>query len=179
MTADDYVRFYYRTRDTFGAPALNFVDSTGRMFAKKCEKSIDGKPGVVCDSKKRTMKPDGNWICDNHKCGKPWSYEDVDLFKGEVQTSKRVHTFDGPNGRYFDIARLLFLFLTDPQWKWNSRMYVAYTMGWTIRRLVSEFHVHYPKAPLVQRSQINEKVIQARMEWETRLLESDIPVLPY
>ena len=179
MTADDYVRFYYRTRDSFGAPALNFVDSTGRMFVAKCERSLEGKPGETCGSKERKMNPDGNWICANHRCAKPWAYEDKLIFKGEVQTSNRVHTFDGPNGLYFDIARLLYLFLMDPQWKWSGRLYVAYTMGWTMRRLVNDFRKQYPDSPPVRLTQTHDRIGLARHEWEVRLHESDVPVLPY
>ncbi len=179
MTADDYIRFYYRTRDSFGAPALDFVDSTGRMFAKKCERSLEGKSGEMCGSKKRKMNVDGNWVCDNHRCGKPWAYVDAYIFKGEVQKSKRVHTFDDTNARYFDVAIHLYKFLNDRQWKWGARLYVAHAVGWSIRRLVSDFHVHFPAAPMVQRSRMSERVVQARMEWEIRLHEAGLPVQPY
>ncbi len=179
MTADQYVRFYYRTRDSFGAPALDFVDSTGRMFAKKCERELEGKPGEVCGSKNRTMNPDGNWICGNHRCGKLWAYVDAYLFKGEVQTSTRIHTFDGSYGMYFDVARVLYHFLNTQQWRWSGRLYVAYVMGWTMRRLVDDFRKFYPKSPPVRLTQTHDRIGQARLEWEIRLHEASIPVQPY
>ncbi len=179
MTADDYVRFYYRTRDSFGAPALNFVDSTGRMFADKCEYALEGKQSKICGSKERKMCPDGTWICANHRCTKPWAYVDAYIFKGEVQKSVRIHTFDGPNALYFDIARLLFLFLNDGEWRWTGRLYVAHAMGWTMRRLVDDFRKHYPDAPPFQLTQTHHRVGQGRLEWETRLHQSKIPVHPY
>ncbi len=179
MTSDGWIRWYYQTRDSFGAPALDFVDSTGRMFVKKCEHTLEGRSGEVCGSKVRNMKPDGNWICGNFKCAKPWAYEDVYIFKGEVQKSVRVHTFDTTNARYFDVAHQLYGFMTDDQWRWGAKLYVAHALGWSERRLAVEFPLAFPDAPVIRKSQVHNRIVQARLEWEIRLHAAHIPVHPY
>ncbi len=171
MTPDGWVLWYYRTRDSFGAPGLNFVDSEGRVFGPWCDH---------CRSKKKHENSVGTMICANHKCGKAWPYVDRFILKGEVQRSIRPGDFGSANARYFDIARVLHHFIFDKRWQWDARLYVANVLGHSARDLSVRFPAAFEDAPgPFSQSSISRRINVARTEWDRRLCKADINVSPY
>lgn len=157
MTADDAIRMYYRMRDSFGAPALNFVDSTGRMHADTCAK---------CGGKKRHETKVGDWVCGH--CGANWPYVDRFIFKGEVQKSPSSRTFDDVHARYFDVARALDGLLRAIPW--DARLYIANVMGYNLRQLERDFPITFPEATgSFSRRSISRRIKVAREAWTSRL----------
>ena len=171
MTPDGWVLWYYRTRDSFGAPGLNFVDSEGRVFGPSCDH---------CRGKKKHENSVGTMICADHKCAKAWPYVDRFILKGEVQRSIRPGDFGSTNARYFDIARVLHHFVHDERWQWDARLYVANVMGHSIRSLSVRFPAAFKDAPgAFGKSVVGERIQSARLEWDRRLCRADINVSPY
>lgn len=126
MTASALIRWYYRTRDSFGAPGMDFVDSTGLMYAKKCKH---------CGHKARRETSIGFWVCDNFKCGKPWSTLDCYIFKGEVKRAPRSDGFEHRNAKWIDVGTQLHLFMTDAKCRTSARVYIAYSRGFPITEI--------------------------------------------
>lgn len=158
MSPDGWIWWYYKTRDSFAAPALNYVDSTGRIYRKRCRQ---------CKGRKRHGTKGGDWVCGH--CGADWPYVDRHIFKGEVQKSRRIYDFGHRHARYFDVARVLREFIDDQEWKWAARLYVANVMGYSLRRLAEGFRQTYPDAPHFEKTKITEKISEARKEWQRRL----------
>ncbi len=169
MTPDGWIIWYYRTRDSFGAPGLNFVDSEGRVFGPKCGH---------CPSKIRHSTAEGRAVCG--KCGASWPYVDRFILKGEVQRSTRPGDFGSSNARYFDIARLLHVFLRDGRWQWDARLYVANVLGHSVRDLSVRFPAAFTDAPgAFGKSVVAERIKSAREEWDRRLHAADVNVSSY
>ena len=124
MTPDGWVEWYYHKRASFGAPALNYVDSTGRYYLQTCSK---------CRHRKRHPTKSGDWVCGH--CGAPWRYRDQYIPKGAVQTSARPVDFGHVHAQYFDIGVLLSHFLRDHPW--SAGLYVAFSLGWSQRKLAA------------------------------------------
>lgn len=154
MNPDELVRWYYRMRDSFGAPALNPVDSTGRVYAPRC----------YCGSRTRHCRSDGEWVCGH--CGQAWGYVDRHIFKGEVQKSIRPDTFERRHARWIDVGVQLYNFLNDVTWRRDARLFVAYAMGFTLIQL-EDF------VP-IKKSQISDRIIAARREFSDRLATAGI-----
>ena len=171
MTADGWIIWYFRTRDSFGAPALKYVDSIGRVYGKAC---------AQCEGTRRETRSDGAYICANHRCGKLWPYEDCMILKGIVQKSARVIDFGTINARYFDVAALLHRFLRDEQWQWDAKLYTANTLGYSVRDLSVQFPAAFEDAPgAFSKSAVMRRIAAAREEWRRRLTVADISVGQY
>ena len=166
MTPDGWIRFYYDQRDSFGAPALNYIDTVGRVYAKRC--SARG-----CRARIRHCTSTHEWVCG--KCGAPWKYWNRALSKGEIQKSLRPFGFDQPLARYFDVARLLHVFLIERQW--NARLYVLHAMGESNADLATNFPTRFPDAPGPwSKESVRTRVNAARQEWVERLAAAGIKV---
>lgn len=160
MTADGWIQWYFDVKDSFGAPALTYIDSVGRIYAKRCQK---------CRGKVRHATSAHGWVCGH--CGAAWRYWDRCLSKGEIQKSLRPHGFDERHARYFDVARLFYLFINGSK-PWDAKLYVLHAMGHPIRRLAEAFPAAYPDAPgPFSRESTRRRVQAARADWE-RLLSS-------
>ncbi|MEE8551564.1 MAG: hypothetical protein V3T08_09965 [Gemmatimonadota bacterium] len=178
MTADDLIRWYYRQRDSFGPPPMNFVDSTGRMFVEECKFPLKGKPGEVCGSKVRKMEPDGTWICVNFKCAKPWAFEDCDIFKGVVQKTARIDTFEHRHAKWIDVGTQLHHFMNTREYRTSARVYVAFVMGHTIAKISA---THSPRLWFTEPGEAwSERTVYehkriGRAEWSRRLWSAGLP----
>ena len=174
MTPDGLVRWYYTLREDVGAPSLDLVKSRGRIYAEHCEstakesrraRSWSNEP---CPSTTRVMNKDTVWVCG--RCGTPWRYWDRLQLRGEVQESKRRDGFEHARGRHVDVGVLIARFLEDPDWRWESRLYVANANGRSIRRLVQYGPSDFPEAPFPwNRTRVHELVVAGRREWMRRL----------
>lgn len=163
MTADGWLRFYYATRDSIGAPGLDFVDSTGRVFAKRCD---------ACEGKKRHGTKLGDYVCGH--CGAPWPYVDQQIFKGEVQKTARCGSFDDSLGRYFDVAKLLGEFMKEHPW--DAKLYIAHVVaGLSFAELGPEFERRFARPPL-SKSSAYRRVQSARAAWDRKLRRAGIDV---
>ncbi len=142
MTPAGFVVWYYNTKADLGAPGLNFIDSTGRVYAKVCE---------GCDCVFRNCNKANVWVCG--KCGKPWPYEDHFILKGEVQTPNPPDVFERQNARWVDIGVILHRLLENDFTKWNMRLYIATCHGFRIDpqddqpSLAEMFRELWPEAP--------------------------------
>lgn len=159
MTPTGWLRWYYAKRDSFGPPALDLVDSTGRLYRKTCSK---------CRSKVRHFKASENcWVCG--RCGTPWPYVDRYMLKGAVDSSPRSRYFDERHSRYFDIGKALARLLNGPE-GWNMMLYVANALGHSERNLERHFWNAYPDAPgPLSRSEINRRIRAAKSRWAEEL----------
>jgi len=164
LTADGWIRFYYDQRESFGAPALNYIDTVGRVYAKRCSK---------CHARIRHCTSNHEWVCG--KCGAPWKFWMRALSKGEIQKSMRPFGFDESNARYFDIARLLHVFLTEGGW--NAKLYVVNAMGEPMASLAEKFPLRFPEAPGPWSvGSVHARIRTARTEWAERLTAAGIKV---
>ncbi len=177
MTPGGYVKWYYITRDGFGAPGLDFVDSTGRVYAKKCGK---------CGHAKRHPTKAGGWVCG--KCGRAWDHEDRFIFKGEVQKPKTFDIFERQNARWFDLGTIIFRMLDDDEWEWDMKLYIATCLGHSVDPLTdadgvvrmpglaAKFTELWPGAPGPwSRASIYRRVTRAKDEWVRRLTRAGVP----
>lgn len=167
MTADDLVRWYYRQRDSFSAPPMNFVDSTGRVYAASCPS---------CNHKIRHGKSNGDWVCGS--CGRPWEFVDRHIFKGEVQKTARIDTFEHRYAKWIDLGTQLHHFMNDDQFRTTARVYVAFVMGFKVAQISA---THSPKlwftepgAAWSERTVYRHKEA-GRTEWVRRLMTTGIP----
>jgi len=159
MSPDSWIAYYYRMKDSFGAPAMDLVDSTGRVYEERCA----GCGGSVKHGTKR-----GVIVCGH--CGEPWPYVDRHVLKGHYSRTRRANGFDVKHAGYFDVARLLHRFLADERWYWPARMYVASVNGFTVRTLAREFAATFPEyTGPSSRSAIGDRIGWAREEWARRL----------
>ena len=135
MTPAALVVWYFETRDGLGAPGLNFIDSTGRIYGKDC-----GTCGFIY----RNCNKVGVWVCG--KCGKPWPYEDHFILKGEVQTPNPPDVFERQNARWVDVGVILHRLLSREELRWDMRLYIATCLGFKIdpRRDAKEGDVARP-----------------------------------
>ena len=169
MTAEGLIRWYYRERESFGPPGLNFVDSTGRVYDETCSK---------CSGKKREPRSDGVYICADHKCAARWLYEDRHIFKGEVQKSKRPSS-EFRHAKWLDVGIKLhhFLHSKNSETRTSARVYVAYVMGYSVSKIAAraapELWGFKPGAPWSTRTVYRRKE-QGRIEWMTRLTRAGI-----
>lgn len=147
---------------------MNFVDSTGRIYGKRCGK---------CKGKVRESRADGAYICADHNCGVLWPYIERHIFKGEVKKSKRPSS-EFMYARWLDVGVQLHFFLTDPLWRTNARVYVAYVMGFSVAKISAhandEFWGTIPGSGW-SRSVIYERKDKGRREWIRRLSDAGIP----
>jgi len=171
VSPDGWVRWYYDTRDSFGAPALNYIDTVGRVYAKRC--SAKKQNGAKCNARIRHCTSTHEWVCG--KCGASWKYWMRALSKGEIQKSLRPFGFDQPLARYFDVARLLHDFLREGGW--NAKLYVVNAMGEPAAELAQRFPERFPDAPGPWRkTDVLDRVRTARAEWIERLASAGIKV---
>lgn len=159
MTPDGTIRWYYRQRDSFGAPAMNFVDSTGRMYAESC---------ADCGYKIRHCRDDTVWVCGS--CGQTWGFVDRHIFKGEVQKSIRTDTFERINARWIDVGTQIHHFTNDPLWRWDARLYVLHALGFSLRELAAQGPNFLPSRPGAWgKSVLGDRIVSARGEFSGRL----------
>ena len=129
MTPEAYVRDYVR-QVTRGARALNFVDSTGRIYRKVCR--TKKKNGAKCSSKIRHWSGKQKaYVCG--RCGAAWKYVDKFMARGEVQVSRDVDLADRVRAEGATIGLLLHRFLADEPYRWESRLFVYAALselGW-------------------------------------------------
>lgn len=153
-------------RDSFGAPALNFVDSTGRVYAESCGE---------CKAEIRHCRGDGSWVCG--RCGALWGYMDRHIFKGEVQKSIRTDTFERLNARWIDVGTQIHRLINDPLWKWDAKLYIANVMGFSVRQLMKDGPRMFPTRPGAWgKSVVHDRIVAARGEFFGRLRDAGIPV---
>lgn len=177
MTPAGLVVWYYQTRESLGAPGLNFIDSTGRVYAKDCE---------ACDYKFRNCNKVGAWVCG--RCGKPWAFEDHFILKGEVQTPNPTDIFERQLSKWVDVGVVLYNILKDPEFFWDMRLYVATCNGFKVdpRRdpvegdearppLADMFVLLWPNAPGPWgRRSMFYRVSRAKKEWTRQLSKTGI-----
>jgi hypothetical protein len=164
MTPDATVRWYYRMRDSFGAPAMNFVDSTGRMYAETC---------ADCGYKIRHCRDDTVWVCG--RCGLTWGYVDRHIFKGEVQKSIRTDTFERVNARWIDVGTQIHYFLEDPLWKWDARIYILNALGFSMRQIAADGPKMFPAVKgSWDKMIVCRRIVAARGEFFGRLKNAGI-----
>jgi len=169
VTPEGWIRWYYDTRESFGAPALNYVDSTGRIYAKECGSKTRGK---TCRSKHRHCKNDGVWVCG--RCGSVWKFWDRYLLKGEVSISLRPKGFDDQNARYFDVGRLLSRFYADHGH--DARVFAIHAMGASEREIAERFADPHDQDRPWSRSTVHRVLADARREWVEKLRSAGIKV---
>ncbi len=166
MTPDGYILWYYRTRDSFGAPALDYIDSVGRMFAKKCS----------CGSKLRHTTSIGDYVCGH--CGKDWAYEDALLLKGVVKGATSSNSFDMKNARFFDVAKKIDTMLR--QHEWDMKLYILNVLGQSQRDLSVRFPANFPDAPGPwSKDSVRRRIIAMRELFDRRLRAAGMNVSVY
>jgi hypothetical protein len=177
LTPAGIVVWYYETRDGLGAPGLNFIDSTGRVYDKSCES---------CGFIYRNCNKESVWVCG--KCGKPWLYEDHFILKGEVQTPNPPDVFERQNARWVDIGVILHRLLGDAGTHWDMRLYIATCHGFKVdpRKdaneeseprppLAAMFQELWPEAPGPwSRATMFRRVKRAKQAFERKLEEAGI-----
>ena len=167
MTGAETVRWYYKTRDAIGAPALDFVDSSGRLYDKSCRHC-----GFLVRHYRQSWK---DYVCG--RCGENWHFEDHHIFKGEVQTSPKRDGWENRNLFWTQVGTVLHGMLSHKAWKWDMRIYVATCVGCTIGDLETVFVANYPEAPGPWgRSSIFTRIKRAKDEWERRLKVAGVEV---
>lgn len=166
-TGKGWIQWYFRVRDSHGAPAMNFVDSTGRLYAKKCMK---------CGATHRQCRNDSVWVCG--RCGHDWDYADRHILKGEIQRSVRFDGFEMKNARQFDIGRLLDVFLREHEIP--AHLYVANCADFTIRTLCEDGPARWPTWGISWSFRsVRDKVNQGSAIWEDVLTKAGIPTGSY
>ncbi len=162
-SAKGWIQFYFRVRDSHGAPAMNFVDSTGRVYAKQCGK---------CGATHRQCRNDRVWVCG--RCGRDWDYVDRQIMRGEIQRSIRFDGFEMKNARQFDIGRLLDRLLRKHEVE--GHLYVASAMGFSIRELCEKGPERWPKWGISWSFRcVRDRVNDGNAIWEDMLLQAGIP----
>lgn len=137
MTPSGIIVWYYTTKADLGAPGLNFIDSTGRVYAKACE---------ACGFVFRNCNKATVWVCG--KCGKPWKYEDHFILKGEVQTPNPPDVFERQNARWVDIGVILHRLLGNEELKWDMRLYISTCHGFQVDPRKDANEESTPRPPL-------------------------------
>lgn len=162
-TAKGWLVWYYRVKDSHGAPAFSFIDSTGRLYAKECSK---------CRNRHRHARKDNSWACGH--CGQDWPYEDRYILKGEIQRSARFDGMEMRNARQFDVGRIVHRLLIDH--REPGHLYVANCMGVSIRRLADAGAEFWPTWGFSwKRSSVHNAIQRGAQLWEESLDRADIP----
>lgn len=170
MTADQLILWYYSTNEAFGAPAMNFIDSTGRIYDTAC---------CFCEHKVRQTITDGTWVCANHHCGKPWHFIDAYIFKGEVQQPPNSDTFADRLSNWLDIGTVLYKYLNE--YGTCARVYVAYARGFQIAEISA---AHSPGLWLTEPGcgwsprTVYRRKEEGRAEWIRRISDAGISFDP-
>lgn len=164
-SAAGWVRWYLYKRDNEGAPAMNFVDSSGRLHAARCGR---------CRSYVRHSTRVGDPVCGH--CGAPWPYVTKHLMKGEVKRSLNPDASEDRLARFADVGRIIHRMLTDHHWGWPMRYFVANAAGFSVREIAREAVRVWPGAPDRSKSQVHEHASRAEVEFARRLAEAEIPV---
>lgn len=177
MTPDNYIRWYYERRDA-GAPALNIVDSEGRVYRQGCSK---------CPSTIRHPTRDGGFACG--RCGAPWPYDDVFLLKGEVTKAAHVRgrrVYAVPQRRadeserrlstLVQVGTLLHRMLSEAETAISMRIYVLSVMGMTVAEITrtAPERLKLPKSFPVSESSIKRIIRSTRDRWATALDEAGL-----
>lgn len=161
-SAKGWVQWYMEVRDSHGAPGLNFVDSTGRIYSPNCGK---------CRATHRQCRNDRVWVCGH--CGREWDYVDKQIMKGEIQRSIRFDGFELKNARQFDIGCQLDRFLKNHEVE--AHLFVANAMGFSIRELCEKGPERWPTWGLSWSFRsVRDKVNDGSAIWEDMLLKAGI-----
>ena len=176
MTPSGLIVWYYAVREDLGAPGLNFIDSTGRIYHDDC-----GHCGYRFSNPTKT----GEQVCG--KCGQLWGFDDCFILKGEVQTHKRTDSFERKNERWATIGMLLSRMLAGAEFYWDFRLYIATCHGFSVDPqkdmhgevnqlcLADMFQRLWPKAPGPWgRTMLYGRVLRAKKEWASRLQKAGI-----
>lgn len=136
MTPDGWIKWYYERRDA-GAPAMNIVDSEGRVYRAKCLK---------CPSTIRHPTREGGYACG--RCGAAWPYDDVFLLKGQITKSAKVRgkrvssvpqrAADESERRYatlVQVGTVLHRLLSNRNTAVAMRLYVLNAMGMSVAEI--------------------------------------------
>lgn len=162
-SAKGWITWYFRVRESHGAPGMNFVDSTGRLYADRCGK---------CRATHRQCRNDRVWVCGS--CGRDWDYADRHIFKGEIQKSVRFDGFELKNARQFDIGFQLDKFLKGHEVE--GHLYVANAMGFPIRELCEKGPERWPTWGISWSFRsVRDRVNEGSAIWEDMLLKAGIP----
>jgi len=157
--ADKWVRWYYEVVADTGAPALDPVDSQGRVFDDLCK---------ACDFKHRHWSDDKkHWVCGH--CGVLWGYHDVTMFKGEIETQRRPGGSEHRLSRRIDVGTQFSQFTQDPKMRWEARLYVANCLGFSIRHLTANGRKTWGQGFVWNYRQVREAIILGRLEWTKRM----------
>lgn len=160
--AKAWIQWYYEVKDSHGAPALSFIDSTGRLYGKHCTK---------CRGKNRHARRGGGYACGY--CGADWPYVDRFILKGEIQRSLTTSGFEIKNARQFDIGRLIHNLLLSQMIP--GHLYVANAMHFSIRKLVESGSEYWPDWEFTwTRHAVHEAVKRGASVWEKSLTEAGI-----
>lgn len=164
MTLSELIRWYYRARNGATAPGVDFVDSTGRVYADRC----------ACGFRSRHTNSMRVYVCAS--CGEQWDYSDRYMMKGEVQTSPRAGAFENANARMVQVGYILDRQLADPKWRWDTRLYIATVMGYLIDdRFADRFQETFPDAPGPwSRRSLFKRTRRAKTELTERLIGAEV-----
>lgn len=169
MTPDGYIRDYL-SRSRRGALGLNFVDSTGRVYLKRCQK---------CKYRHRHWSSQEKaWVCGH--CGVIWKYRSRYMLKGEVQVTPNPGVASAVAVDIATIGVLLDRWLRDPHAaRWHARLYL-YKVG---TETGLELMVREGKPPELRacpypwtRWRVGEAIREGRREWVRRLSRAGLPV---
>jgi hypothetical protein len=162
VTPDGFIRYYYES-ESEGAPGLDPIDSTGRVYAEKCG---------ACPSRTKNPLNIGGYACG--RCGADWPFEDRFVLKGIVSRQvkvrgKRVSNVPSPSpggserriSRRVDVGVLLAHFTTNPRWRSSAGYYIANVLGYSVRELAEKTGA--------SRSAVGRWISVARVEWSSRL----------
>ncbi len=158
---DTILREWISVVEDTGAPALNMVDSEGRLYAKKCGE---------CASKTRHYSSMRHiWVCG--QCGYAWDYRDGFLLKGAVQRSRKAGGHENwLLSTRIDYGILLDGWYNEPQWSWEVLIYAGYCVGMSPDDITKEMTMEFPQAPGPWgRASIYRRVQRARSEFIRRL----------
>lgn len=161
-TPKSLLRWYFMVKDSHGAPALSFIDSTGRLYAKHCTK---------CKAKLRHHKKDGFPVCGF--CGAAWAFVDRHIMKGEIQRTLKTSGHELKNAKQFDVGRLVHnLLQSDPI---PGHLYVANSMHMPIRQLVEVGPEYWPDWKFSwSRHAVHQAIKQGAELWERSLSDAGI-----
>jgi hypothetical protein len=164
MTLPELIRWYYQVRNDASAPGVDFLDSTGRVYAETC----------ACGYRARHQNAMKVYVCAG--CGEQWKYEDCYMLKGEVQTSPRAGAFENQNARMVQVGYVLDRQLAEPRWKWDTRIYIATVMGHPINdRFAPAFKETFIDAPGPwSRRSLFDRARRAKEELTGRMAEAEV-----
>jgi len=91
------------------------------------------------------------------------------MFKGEVKTSLRAGGSEHRMSRRVDIGTQFSQFTTDPKYRWESRLYTANCLGFTIRELNEKGRETWGQGFQWSYRQVREAIMRGRLEWARRM----------